>query len=283
MLRFASFFFATILFINTMAQSSLPLSSAISQNDLLFISGQVGIDPSIKKLQDQNFEAEMKQVMHNIGSILAEHHLGFADLVNVTIYLKDMQHYETVNRVYASYFSGRFPARVCLAVNDLPSNANVEIAAVAAQQKSPKEIVEAFLKEVRSGSHPERANLYMADTVLAHQVTSENPTTVHRTPANYAAHVNEFLGLFGKFELSVTELLADGDKVYARWVQRGTHQADLDEHKATGLPLVEFTSAVYRVEKGKIVEYWLQSDRLGLDEQLKRNAIVASEKPAVKK
>lgn len=207
---------------------------------------------------------------------MQEQELSFADLVNVTIYLKEMLHYETTNKVYRSYFKDRFPARVCLAVNDLPSNANVEVAAIAAQQKSPKEIVAGFLSEVRSGNHPERAIAYMADTMLAHQITSENPTTVVRTPANYTSHVNEFLTLFGKFELTVTELLTDGDKVYARWIQKGHHVADIDNYKATGMSVTEYTSAVYRINKGKIVEYWLQSDRLGMDEQLKKNALLAS-------
>lgn len=142
--------------------------------------------------------------------------------------------------------------------------------------RTAKEIVQRFLAEVRSGLCPEKAGQYMADTVLAHQVNSENPVTVRRTPANYTAHVNEFLSLFGKFEFEVTELLADGDKVYARWIQKGKHLADIDSYTATQLPLVEFTSAVYRVEGGKIVEYWLQSDRLGMEEQLKNNARAAS-------
>ena len=138
-------------------------------------------------------------------------------------------------------------------------------------QLSPKQVVEGFLNDVRSGKHPGRASDYLADTVLAHQVTSENPQTVKRTPGNYAAHVQDFLRLFGNFEFIVTELLADGNKVYARWEQRGVHQAEVDGYKATGLPLLEFTSAVYRIENGKIVEYWLQTDRAGFDEQLKRN------------
>lgn len=142
--------------------------------------------------------------------------------------------------------------------------------------RSPKETVELFLREVRSGLHPEKAEEYMADSILAHQVNSENPVTVYRTPSNYTAHVKEFLSLFGKFEFTVTELIADGEKVYARWIQKGTHLADIDNFKATGMPLIEYTSAVYRVENGKIVEYWLQSDRLGFEQQLKKNALAAS-------
>lgn len=109
----------------------------------------------------------------------------------------------------------------------------------------------------------------MADTVIAHQVHSEGPLTVLRTPENYAAHVREFIRLFGRYNFEVTELLADGQKVYARWIQKGNHLQEIDGYPATGKPLVEFTSAIYRVEKGKIVEYWLQTDRLGLELQLR--------------
>ncbi|MBE9586391.1 ester cyclase [Mucilaginibacter sp. JRF] len=136
---------------------------------------------------------------------------------------------------------------------------------------SPKQIVQQFLAEVRSGLHPENAGLYMADKILAHQIQAENPVTVERTPDNYTAHIREFLDLFGRFELEVTELLADGDKVYARWIQNGIHTNDIDGYKATGLPLIEYTSAVYRVADGKIVEYWLQTDRKGMESQLTKN------------
>ena len=214
--------------------------------------------------------------MQNLGTILKNEGLGYNELVSVTVYLKDMGRYEAFNHVYQKYFTNQYPTRVCIAVKNLPSGANIEISAIARAATSPKEIVRMFLEEVRSGAHPEKAALYMADTVLAHQVTSENPTTVKRTPSNYTAHVKEFLTLFGNFEFSITELLADGNKVYAKWVQKGIHQSDIDQHKATGLPLIEYTSAVYKVENGKIAEYWLQSDRLGMEEQLKKNSLLAS-------
>ncbi len=249
---------------------------SVRHNEQVFISGQIGIDPSSGKLQNESFELEAHQVMQNLRAILRAEGLGYNELVNVTVYLKDMGRYDAFNNVYQGYFTKHYPARVCIAVKDLPSGANIEISAIAKTVSSPKEIVRLFLEEVRSGAYPEKAAVYMADTVLAHQVTSENPTTVKRTPANYTAHVKEFVTLFGKFDFSITELLADGDKVYAKWVQKGTHQRDIDQHKATGLPLIEFTSAVYRIENEKIAEYWLQSDRFGMEEQLKKNTLLAS-------
>jgi predicted ester cyclase len=137
--------------------------------------------------------------------------------------------------------------------------------------QSTETVVREFLKNVRSGLRPDDARLYMADTVLAHQVISENPTTVKRTPENYTSHVNEFKRLFGNYTFEITELLTSKDKVYVRWTQTGRHMAEIDGFEPTQLPLIEYTSAVYRVENKKIVEYWIQMDRLGFDLQLKEN------------
>ena len=61
----------------------------------------------------------------------------------------------------------------------------------------------------------------MAEQVLAHQMTAENETTVHRTPANYADHVREMIAAYGNFHLEVQELIAQDDRVYVRWKQTG--------------------------------------------------------------
>jgi predicted ester cyclase len=133
-------------------------------------------------------------------------------------------------------------------------------------------IVQDFLLVVRSGKDPDRATEYLAPRVLAHQVNAENPVTVTRTPQHYADHVREFLKLYGPFDFQITELFGQEDKVYARWQQTGRHLAELDGYAPTGLPLVEVASAVYRLENGRIAEYWIQIDRLGLERQLQHNA-----------
>lgn len=142
----------------------------------------------------------------------------------------------------------------------------------AACGQSPEEVVRGFLADVRSGLHPGDARHYMADTVLAHQVNAENPVTVKRTPDNYTNHVNEFMRMFGKYEFEVLELIASHDKVYVRWKQTGIHSGEIDGYPPTHLPLIELTSAVYRVADRHIVEYWIQTDRLGFGLQLKVNA-----------
>lgn len=142
----------------------------------------------------------------------------------------------------------------------------------AAVATTPRALVSEFLRVVRSGLDPDRAGEFLAADVIAHQVNAEHPETVHRSPRQYAAHVNEFRRLFGDFRFEVSELIADGDKVYARWVQRGVHLGNVDGYRPTCQPLVEYASAVYRVENGRIAEYWVQIDRLGLQRQLEANA-----------
>jgi predicted ester cyclase len=192
-----------------------------------------------------------------------------------SIYQKNLSLLNTSIKTSAGKTTSRFDRTLKNHAMDKTSGRasnKVVIQDTTAAQPTPKQVVIGFLEEVRSGLHPEKSAHYMADTVLAHQINSENPLTVYRTPANYEAHVREFLSLFGAFEFRLVELLADGDRVYARWEQKGKHQAKIDHYPATGLPLLEFTSAVYRVANGKIVEYWLQSDRYGFEEQLKKNA-----------
>ncbi|MDP4265733.1 MAG: ester cyclase, partial [Bacteroidota bacterium] len=104
-----------------------------------------------------------------------------------------------------------------------------------------------------------------------HQMNAEDPITLKRTPQNYSEHIKEYLAIHGNFTFEITELLADGDKVYARWIQRGSHLAEIDGYAATGKPLIEIGSAVYRLVSNKIAEYWIQTDRLGLEKQLQQN------------
>ncbi|GAA2789037.1 hypothetical protein GCM10019017_38010 [Streptomyces showdoensis] len=135
-----------------------------------------------------------------------------------------------------------------------------------------KETVHQFLLQVRSGLHPERAGRFMADRVRAHQVESEAPAIVERTPQQYAEHVREMLDAYGAFTLTVDELIAEGDRVYARWTQTGRHVGPVAGHPPTGAPVTAMTSAVYRVEDGLIVEYWIQIDRQGIAAQLQAPA-----------
>ena len=115
--------------------TSSPISPSIRVENLLYLSGQVGIDRATSKLINETFEAEANQVMKNIDTQLKIHKLVMDDLVSIVIYLKDMKNYNAVNEVYRTYFKNRFPTRTCIAVADLPVNANVEISSIASFAK----------------------------------------------------------------------------------------------------------------------------------------------------
>ncbi len=133
------------------------------------------------------------------------------------------------------------------------------------------EVVRLFFEKVRSGRELDAVHSLMADQILAHQITSENEVTVERTPSNYADHVREMIEAYGSFSLHIEEFLAQDDRVYVRWKQVGSHIGEVNGIPATGKPIVELASAVYRVENEKIVEYWIQVDREGIRVQLDRN------------
>ncbi|WP_339312197.1 MULTISPECIES: ester cyclase [Paenibacillus] len=134
-----------------------------------------------------------------------------------------------------------------------------------------EQIVRTFFEEVRTGRNPDYASNVMAEQVLAHQVISEEEVTVTRTPSDYADHVREMIEAYGEFSLEIQEMLTQGDKVYVRWRQTGTHIGEVDGYSPTNLPVIEIASAVYRVENEQIAEYWIQIDRLGIEKQLERN------------
>jgi 2-iminobutanoate/2-iminopropanoate deaminase len=113
----------------TLAPAAGPFSTAVSVNGFLFLSGQVGTDQSGKL--KASFNEEVIQVMQNIGFVLRHAGLDYKDVATVTIYLKDMKNFKPLNEIYSSYFNGTYPARTCIAVADLPVNANVEMTVTA--------------------------------------------------------------------------------------------------------------------------------------------------------
>jgi len=108
-----------------------PYSQAVQVGSLLFVSGQVAINPATGNIEAQDIAAETHQVMHNIKSILTEAGYDFQHIAKTTIFLSDMSLFASVNEVYGKYFSGDFPARETVAVKGLPKNVNVEISVTA--------------------------------------------------------------------------------------------------------------------------------------------------------
>lgn len=132
-------------------------------------------------------------------------------------------------------------------------------------------IIKSFFEVVRSGNKPEQAEIFLAKEVKAHQMNSESMETIIRSPKNYAEHIKEMLDTWGNFKIEIQELLSQNQKVYVRWKQIGMHIAEYEGYPPTNKEVIEIGSAIYRLEKQKIVEYWIQVDRLGIIEQLKRN------------
>ena len=108
-----------------------PYNQAILANNMLFISGQVAINPATGNVESKDAIEETHQVMHNLKAILAEAKMSFDNVVKTTIFLSDMGLFASVNEVYGKYFTGSFPARETVAVKGLPKNVNVEISMIA--------------------------------------------------------------------------------------------------------------------------------------------------------
>ena len=108
-----------------------PYNQALVSGDLLFISGQICIDPSTGELVNSDFSAETHQVMKNLSSILQEAGMNFENVVKTTIFLTDMKKFAEVNEAYGSYFKSNFPARETVEVSALPKFVNVEISMIA--------------------------------------------------------------------------------------------------------------------------------------------------------
>ncbi len=108
-----------------------PYSQAVKTGELLFISGQVAIDPSTNEVIQGDIADETHRVMKNLEAILSEAKLTFQHVTKTTIFLSDMNLFADVNKVYGGYFNEEFPARETVAVKGLPKNVNVEISMIA--------------------------------------------------------------------------------------------------------------------------------------------------------
>ncbi|MDM8245875.1 RidA family protein [Collinsella tanakaei] len=108
-----------------------PYSAGIKTGNMLFLSGQLGIDPATGKLPE-GIEAQAKQSLANIEALLAAAGATFDNVVKTTVLLADIADFATVNEIYASKFSEPFPARSAFQVGALPAGGLVEIEVIAA-------------------------------------------------------------------------------------------------------------------------------------------------------
>jgi 2-iminobutanoate/2-iminopropanoate deaminase len=104
-----------------------PYSQAVIAGNLMFVSGQIAINPADQQLETINIIRETSCVMENIGAILREAGADYSCIIKTTIFLRDMNDFKAVNDVYGNYFKENFPARETVAVSGLPKNVNVEI------------------------------------------------------------------------------------------------------------------------------------------------------------
>ncbi len=108
-----------------------PYSQAIGVGDLVFCSGQIGLDPATGNLVDGGIEAQAERALKNLSAVLDAAGLGFADVVKTTIFLADIDDFATVNGIYGTHMPDPPPARSTFAVAALPKGAVVEIEAIA--------------------------------------------------------------------------------------------------------------------------------------------------------
>jgi len=108
-----------------------PYSQAVQTGNMLFVSGQVCIDPITGNLKNKDIQEETHQVMHNLKAILQEAGMDFSHVVKTTIFITDMHQFGEINTVYGKYFDREFPARETVQVSALPRFVNVEISMIA--------------------------------------------------------------------------------------------------------------------------------------------------------
>ncbi len=108
-----------------------PYNQAVEYGNMLFISGQIPIDPKTGNLVEGDIKDETTQVMENLKAILTEAGLDFSNILKTTIFLMDMGQFPQVNEVYGKYFTTDAPARETVQVSGLPKGVKVEISMVA--------------------------------------------------------------------------------------------------------------------------------------------------------
>ena len=108
-----------------------PYSQAVQAGNLVFLSGQIPIDPKTGELIKGDIRQQTQQVLENMKGILESQKLGMEDVIKTTIFLKDMGDFSQVNEVYATYFPSSPPARSTVEVAKLPRDVDIEIEAIA--------------------------------------------------------------------------------------------------------------------------------------------------------
>ncbi len=109
-----------------------PYSPAVVAGRLVFLSGQIGLIPGTRRFAGDDIDSQTRQALENISSLLAQEGLDSSNVIQCTVYLRDIGDFQQMNLLYGGYFAeGRYPARTTVEVSDLPAGALIEIAAIA--------------------------------------------------------------------------------------------------------------------------------------------------------
>jgi 2-iminobutanoate/2-iminopropanoate deaminase len=108
-----------------------PYSQAVRAGEIVFLSGQIPLDPATGQMVPGDIGAQTERVLENLRAVLAAAGCTFADVARTTIYLVDLAHFATVNEIYGRALSPPYPARATVQVSALPRGAQVEIDAIA--------------------------------------------------------------------------------------------------------------------------------------------------------
>jgi 2-iminobutanoate/2-iminopropanoate deaminase len=119
-----------IIFTENAPKAIGPYSQAVKANGFVYVSGQIPINPESGDLVKSGIQDEVHQVMKNLKAIVEKSGSSLSKVLKTTIYLKDMNDFDAVNKVYGEYFTEHKPARACVQVAKLPKDVSVEIDAV---------------------------------------------------------------------------------------------------------------------------------------------------------
>jgi len=133
-------FILLILSVHAFSQEAAPRpvapysQSVMTGGGLLFVSGQIPMNPETGKLVGGDIKEATRQAMQNIGTILKKNDLDFSNVVKCTVFLTDIRDYGAMNEVYRTFFTEGYPAREAIEVSNLPVGARIEISAIAAKK-----------------------------------------------------------------------------------------------------------------------------------------------------
>ena len=110
-----------------------PYSTAVIHGDTVFVSGMIPLDPATGKVVEGGIEAQARQALENVKTVLGEMNLTMQDALKASVFLTNLADFGTVNAIYGEYFGPNYPARTCMQVGALPLGVSIEIEVIASK------------------------------------------------------------------------------------------------------------------------------------------------------